>query len=215
MSDHFTPEALAFLDDLKANNSRDWFTAHKKTYEAEIKGPAQAFADFMSSELKAITGAAHTPKIFRIHRDVRFSKDKTPYNAHVHIAFAPDLELEAKPMWFFGLGTEQLTLGCGIFGFEKEALTAFRDDMAGPRGAELIAMTRDFEGKGLRIREPAMKTVPRGYDRDHPHAEALRRKGYAVWKDIGDRGFVTKPGLAARCRGEFEAMLPVYRFFGG
>ncbi len=213
--DHFDPEALRFLDDLSANNTREWFAANKKTYETQVKHPAAAFSQALAARLSDLVGVDHTPKVFRIHRDVRFSKDKTPYNTHVHISFAPQLDQEAPPMWFFGLDTDKLTLGCGIFGFEKAALDAFRTDMAGPRGAELMQLTEALGAKGLRVGAPALKTVPRGYDKDHPHAEALRRKGFSAWKDIPDRGFVTRPDLVRNCVKEFEALLPVYRFFGG
>lgn len=213
--DHFDPEALRFLDDLNANNTREWFAANKKTYETQIKHPAAAFAEALAISLGDLVGVGHTPKVFRIHRDVRFSKDKTPYNTHVHISFTPDVAQETPPMWFFGLDTKKLTLGCGVFGFEKAALNAFRDDMAGPRGVELIQLAKALGALGLRISEPALKTVPRGYDKDHPNAEALRRKGFSAWKDIQDRAFVTQPNLVRDCIKEFEQLLPVYRFLSG
>ena len=212
MFDSFSPAALTFLNDLKANNTRDWFAAQKPVYEAEIKRPGAAFAEAMAAALEATTGAIHRAKVFRIHRDVRFSKDKTPYNAHLHISFIPDIPADPPAMWVFGLGTDGRTLGCGIFGFEGPALGRWRDSMAGPKGAALIDLTRRFERYGCRISKPALKTIPRGYDKDHPHAEALRRKGFAVWRDTDDPGFPTAPGLVQRCQDEFARLMPVYSF---
>ena len=85
----FSDETLAFLNGLKANNSRDWFDANRKSYEAAVKAPSKAFSDIMAGELERLTGTAQKPKIFRINRDIRFSKDKTPYNTHIHISWMP------------------------------------------------------------------------------------------------------------------------------
>src|SRR4051794_41802538 len=83
----FPPAAQAFLAGLREHNDRDWFNAHKATYESAVKGPAEALLAYLEPELAALTGGPVSGKIFRIHRDVRFSKDKRPYNAHLHIAF--------------------------------------------------------------------------------------------------------------------------------
>lgn len=209
--DSFSPEALRFLSDLKANNTKEWFAANKATYERHLKEPGKQFADAMSLALRDVTGRDHGGKIFRIHRDVRFSKDKTPYNAHLHMAFAPKDQLGQPPMWFFGLSPEKLSLGCGVFQYDKEALVAFRTAMAGPKGAELIQLTTDVRAAGLRVGEPELKRVPTGFDKDHPHGEALRRKGFAAWIDVADSAFVTEPNLAKRATGLFDQIMPVFR----
>ncbi|MFZ2101712.1 MAG: DUF2461 family protein, partial [Oricola sp.] len=77
----FNDETITFLADLKANNARDWFADNKPLYERALKKPAGAFAGLMADELEKLTGAPHKPKIFRINRDVRFSRDKSPYNS--------------------------------------------------------------------------------------------------------------------------------------
>ncbi|MDU8946634.1 DUF2461 domain-containing protein [Ovoidimarina sediminis] len=210
--DHFPEDTLPFLSDLKANNTRDWFHAGKPRYEAALREPGAAFAGAMAGALADLTGADHRAKIYRIHRDVRFSKDKTPYNAYLHISFAPDGAGEDPPMWFFGLWPEKLTLGCGVFAFAGPRLEAFRTAMAGPDGARLIALEADCTAAGLRLSDAHLKTVPRGYPRDHPHASALKRKGFSAWRDMASAGIVTEPGLVAACRDAFEGMLPVWRF---
>jgi len=85
---HFAPQAVAFLTDLKANNNREWFAAHKADYEVYVKEASVAFCRLMVEALDDMTGAAHQAKIFRIYRDVRFAKDKTPYKTYQHILFA-------------------------------------------------------------------------------------------------------------------------------
>ncbi|WP_170350787.1 DUF2461 domain-containing protein [Ruegeria atlantica] len=207
----FSSEALGFLEGLEANNTKDWFAAHKTTYETQLKDPSKHFADGMAGALQDLTGQGHRSKIFRIYRDVRFSKDKTPYNAHLHIAFIPQGNAVQPPMWFFGLSPEKLSLGCGVFQYDKNALDAFRTAMAGPKGAELIQLTEDMRQDGFRIEDPELKRVPTGFDKDHPHAEALRRKGFAVWMDAGAPAFVIEPNLIERTSALFGKLMPVFQ----
>lgn len=208
--DSFSPLAVEFLKDLKANNTKDWFAANKATYEETIKGPGSRFAADMAMELKNLTGQSHNSKIFRIHRDVRFSKDKTPYNAHLHIAFMPETSRVQPPMWFFGLSPGKLSLGCGVFQYDKDALALFRAAMSGPMGTDLMNLSSQMRDKGFDIKEPDLKRVPSGFDKDHPNSDALRRKGFSVWNDNHDPKFVTKPDLVKRTADEFVELLPVY-----
>lgn len=210
--DCFSAEALGFLNDLKANNERDWFHANKKTYENEVKKPTAAFAAAFADALGTFAGKPHGSKVYRINRDVRFSKDKTPYNTHIHISFAAEPMQANAPMWFFGLDTEKLTLGCGVFEFDKQGLPLFREAMSGEAGNKMLTLIGEMQTANLRVSEPSLKTVPRGYDKDHPNAEALKRKGLSVWRDIPEPSFVTKPDLVSRSLEEFENLLPVYRF---
>ena len=207
----FSPKVLTFLSDLRANNTRDWFAAHKAIYEAEVKAPAAGFGQAMADALGSLTGQPHSHKVYRIHRDVRFSKDKTPYNAHIHLSFAEVGGGPNTPMWFFGLNPDRLALGCGVFAFDKPGLGAFRTLMAGPQGGELIALTSDLQAKGVRVSEPELKRVPAGFDKDHPHGEALRRKGFSAWCDVEDVAFVTEPRLVQRTVSKLVDLLPVYR----
>lgn len=208
--DHFSKEALGFLTDLKSNNTRDWFNQHRKTYEVEVREPTKEFARHMSDALGQFTGQTHDAKIFRINRDIRFSKDKTPYNAHIHISFAPQSDQVSPPMWFFGLSPEKLSLGCGVFQYDKEGLTRFRAAMAGPQGAALIRLAEEMQAQGLRVSAPDLKRVPPGFDAAHPHGEALRRKGFSGWKDIEDPGFVTTPDLTSRTVQQMRSLRPIY-----
>lgn len=209
--DCFAAEAVGFLQELKVNNTKDWFAANKATYETHIKAPSKLFAEDMELALRDLTGQDHSSKIFRIHRDVRFSKDKTPYNAHLHLAFLPTGQAVQPPMWFFGFSPERLSLGCGVFQYDKGALDTFRDAMAGPLGAELIQTTLEMRKQGFRIGDPELKRVPPGFDKDHPHEETLRRKGFAVWKDARSSNFVHEPKLTERTATELAELMPVFQ----
>lgn len=206
----FSKEAILFLNNLKANNTRAWFNDNKKTYEREIKKPAEIFSDAMAKSLSDLTGRAHSSKIFRIHRDVRFAKDKTPYNTHLHIAFTPETGKATPPCWFFGLDTESLTLGTGVFAFDKPELETFRARVAGQEGPKLVKLLRQLEGKGVRLSQAELKRVPSGYPKDHQQAELLRRKGLAAWIDLGDPEQAAKADLLEVCHASFKRVKPVF-----
>ena len=169
----------------------------------------------MTGALRELTGDLHKSRIFRIHRDIRFSKDKTPYAPRIHLAFKSETDAIQPPMWFFGLSPEKLALGCGVFQYEKGALDAFRRAMAGEDGAELIALSDRLRAEGLRVSDPALKRVPPAYGGDHPNGEALRRKGFSAWIDIADPGFATQPDLVRRTVHEFERLMPVFTLLSG
>ena len=211
----FSQGAVLFLQNLKANNTRAWFNANKQIYESEIKKPAEDFVSTIAGGLHDLTGKAHGSKVFRIHRDVRFSKDKTPYNAHLHIGFTPKGGLQASPSWFFGLDTEKLTLGTGVFAFEKPTLERYRERVAGPEGATLAAILSRSENDGCRLSEPDLARVPPGYAKDHPQAALLKRKGLAVWIDLGGPEQATRDDLAEHCLTAFARMKPVFDWLNG
>lgn len=175
----FSPETLQFLTDLKANNDRDWFTANRARYEAHVLAPSRAFIAELSDRLGAALGRPVEGRLYRLNRDLRFSKDKTPYNAHVHIGFA-----EGGPaIWMVGFEPGRLSLGYGAFAFPPEALTRWRTAVAGPSGAGLAEVLKGLADQGLRLSTPELKRVPAPYPAEHPHAALLRHKSLSVWED--------------------------------
>ena len=206
----FPKEAVKFLSDLKANNTRDWFTANKATYEAAIKRPAAEFCDAMSARLEKMTGTRCKPKVFRINRDLRFSKDKTPYNAHLHISFIPETGQPSPPCWFFGLEPKRIVFGAGNFGFDKQALETYREKVDGPDGKKLAKLLERLEAKDARTGEPELKRVPSGYAQDHPLADLLRRKGLSAWIDMKDTKAASCPEFTSECQATFKTLKPLY-----
>lgn len=193
------PEAAQFLNALAANNDRAWFAQNKKIYEAELKRPAKRFADTLALELERATGLSHQPRIFRINRDLRFTKDKTPYNTHLHISCTPDGGGKAMPAWMFALECDRLVLGVGIFDFPGKALDRWRERVDGPDGEALARQLAKLLASGARMDEPKLKRVPAPFPADHPRASLLRRKGLAVWMDIEDQATAFGEKGPARC----------------
>ena len=206
----FPEECVTFLRGLKANNDKAWFAGNKAVYERAIKHSAEAFCRATVDRLTALTGAAHTSKVYRLHRDLRFSKDPTPYNAHLHISFIREGEGGGGLAWLFGLEPGRLVLGVGVMAFEKATLETFRHRVAGPQGAALSAVLDRLRGAGIRIDAPELKRVPRGFDPDHAHAGLLRRKSLTVWKDFPDPMAATRPDWLDTCLSGFDQLRPVY-----
>ena len=98
----FTHETVRFLADLEANSTRDWFAANQAVYERAVKMPAPYFCMAMQVRLETLTGQPYSAKIYRIHRDVRFLKDTTPYNAHLPVSFNPRGPVAVPSAWFVG-----------------------------------------------------------------------------------------------------------------
>ncbi|WP_186827015.1 DUF2461 domain-containing protein [Shimia ponticola] len=182
MADDFAqliPDARDFYTRLAANNSKDWWTAHKTEYESRLKRPALLFLDVIADHLRQVTDTSIQTKLFRPHRDVRFSKDKTPYHTHLHMLWSMG---DDAPGYFLGLSHTYLRIGAGRMGFEKDTLLRYR--AAIDEGGPLLDAIDDAENKGYTPHEPALKRVPSPFDKDHPRADLLRQKACSYWSDI-------------------------------
>ena len=208
--DYFDKEAISFFKKLDKNNNRDWFQANKATYEAYVKGPGEAFCREMVPILSQMTGVPHQSKIFRINRDVRFSKDKRPYKAYMHMLFRPQEERVNRPAWFFGIQPDGLFFGCGIMWMEKQALDSYRARVAGPEGEDLTKIMKSFQKKGFRMREPQLKRVPTQYGQDHPHGALLRRKSLAAWIDYDTPDAALEMSFLKTCKSEYKKLKPLF-----
>jgi uncharacterized protein (TIGR02453 family) len=206
-----SPATTAYLGALRENNDRAWFTAHKSDYEAHLKYPAEQFASALAGELAAQSGTPHEYRIFRIHRDVRFAKGKTPYNAHLHISLSPDGGCrEGGPAWMFGLDPDGLTLGAGIFVFSPAQLTQWREWCASEEGAAIEAMLAKLTISGARLSEPELKRVPAPWNAEHPREAQLRRKGLSAWLDQRDPSIAFGAKGPARCAAELMKLRALF-----
>ena len=206
----FPPTAMRFLADLTANNDRDWFAAHRDAYEATIRQPGEAFVEAMAPRLSAIAGQPMSGKIFRIHRDVRFSKDKRPYNTHLHVAFLPATGAGPTGSGFYlGLEPDRLVLGAGCFEF-GERLDAYR---AAAADDEVLAdILAGLAADSYRLSDPELKRVPAPYPANHPHADLLRRKSVTAWRDTDDRRLIETAAVMDLCGETFARLTPLHRW---
>jgi uncharacterized protein (TIGR02453 family) len=162
-------EALEFYEGLEADNSKTYWTAHKTTYDEAVRGPMVA----LLAELEPAYGAG---KIFRPYRDVRFAKDTPPYKTHCGALL--------ERGGYVQLSSDGLAAGRGRWHLEPDQLRRYRaavDDESS--GGVLVAIVADLTRQDIGLAShDALKSVPRGFDREHPRADLLRRKGLAAWK---------------------------------
>ncbi|WP_299419753.1 TIGR02453 family protein [uncultured Shimia sp.] len=196
-------DSRAFLNALADNNTKEWFNDNKPTYEAQLKTPALALLDTMAASLEKQTGQVPSTKLFRPHRDVRFSRDKTPYHLHLHMLWS------SPPVgYFFGIGRNYLSVGGGIMGFDKNQLTRWRAAVDGPKGVQLAGAIADLQCQGARMDSPELKRVPVPFDKDHPQAALLKRKSCTVWFDF-EESDITKGGLTSQLETAFQNLQPL------
>jgi uncharacterized protein (TIGR02453 family) len=170
----FGKGALAFYDELAANNSRDWWHANKARYEDEVRRPMEELLEDVSQEF----GEA---KLFRPNRDTRFSKDKTPYKTSIAAVIHDD----AGGSVYVSLSADGMHVGGGTYHPERPRLARLRQAIDDDRaGAELERIAADLrKAKADVTAHEALKTAPRGYSADHPRIDLLRMSGIiGMWE---------------------------------
>ena len=209
----FDQSTLDFLTSLKANNSRGWFQEHTADYEAGVKMPSKVFAAEFSAKLEKLVGQPQKSKVFRINRDLRFSKDKTPYNTHIHISWTSGSGVQ--PAFMFGLAPEYCTIGCGAFEFPKKSVDRYRRKLQQDFGDKLAAEIAALQKSGHRLSDPVLKRVPAGFDADHPNADLSRHKGLAVWYDFPQPDAVLSDDFADTCLTHFKKLKSFWGLLAG
>ncbi len=181
----FGPDAMGFLEGLEADNSKAYFDAHRSTYDEQVAQPLKRLVLAVGDRLAAgpAPDIEYEPKIgrsmFRINRDLRFSKDKTPYHPHLDLAWWQGDQAKTSPGFIMRIRHDEVLTGVGVFALTDDRLQRFRDAIVGPAGEELDTIVRATirSVRGASLSEPSRKRVPRGYDPDHPRADYLRYDG--------------------------------------
>lgn len=205
------PEAgIAFLRDLAANNDRAWFAKHRDLYKRALEGPGKNFCAAMEAALTRRFNRPFKGKIFRLHRDLRFSHDKTPYNTHLRMAFFPQTDASPGFGFYFSLEVERVILGGGVMGFPKAALEAYRQSVAEDEsGAQLERLLAALVAAGFRLDAPELKRLPSGIAKDHPREALLRRKSLTLWRDLSGHRFITDSKTIEFCADVFAELQPL------
>jgi uncharacterized protein (TIGR02453 family) len=186
MSVTFGPETWAFLDGLAADNTKATFDANRSTYQAHVTEPSAALVGVLADLLPAQVhpGLRAEAKVgrslFRINRDIRFSKDKTPYKTHLDFLFwIGDGPPRSQPVCILRLTSSEVVLGAGQAGLRGPDLQRYRDRLDDDaEGARIAAIVASLRSKGSELSEPDRAKPPRPHPVDHPNAELLRRDGF-------------------------------------
>jgi len=207
---HFTKSTFAFLAELAANNNRDWFEANKARYEADVKGPFLELIAALQPGLKKINPAiVADPKpnggsMMRIHRDTRFSKDKSPYKTFVAAHFAHMAgKGEGTPGYYLRIEPGGSMAGGGMWQPGGDALKQVRDAIVDDPKSWAKAVAGQSVGRMCQFAGESLKRPPAGYDPAHAYIEDIKRKDFAVFVSMAD---------AEVCRADFkDAVLEQYR----
>ena len=197
MPDRFTGfprDAVAFLHELTFEMNRTWFEANKARYQRVWVEPLTALLGAVAGKLARAYDAPLTPKVFRIHRDTRFSKDKSPYKTHV----AGVIHAGGAAALYLHVGTDEEYVGAGIYYFEDAQLPRWRKLVAADKtGAEVAAHIAKLRRRGFTVGgHDDYKKVPKGFAPDHPRADLLRMRGLTAGFPAMPRGLLFKPALA-------------------
>ena len=186
----WSPEAVEFFQDLQADNTKAYWSAHKDFYEASVREP-------MAELLDELSGEFGPGRIARPYRDIRFRADKSPYKTEAGAMLGSA---------YIRLSAAGLAAGNGMFHLAADQLARYRDAVADDgSGAEIAAIVASFPGDDISmIGHDKLKSAPRGYPADHRRAELLRYKGLAAYKEWPVERWLSTPAAAERIR-EFLA----------
>ncbi len=206
----FNSAIFRFLKDLKANNNRDWFQQNKSRYEKELKKPALEFILEFGDHLQRISPhfradpKANGGSLFRIYRDVRFSKDKSPYKTHAGLHFRHEAGKDAyTPGFYLHLEPGGCFVGVGLWHPDGPTLKLIRDKIAAkPEEWKRAVGGREFQ-KIFSVEGQRLKRPPRGYDPDHELIEVLKMKDFTALapltqKQVTDKDFAAE--FASLCK---------------
>ena len=220
----FRPGALGFLRRLKRNNRRDWFERHRPVYETEVRDPMRALVEEMDVRLARLapelTGDPRH-SIFRIHRDIRFSADKSPYKTNAACQFyhqdagrgAGQDAKGAGAGLYFQLAHGECFVAGGMWMPARPALDRIRETIAdSPEAFRRVLRASAFRRRFGRLDdESVLKRMPRGYAEDHPAAEWLRYRSFTASRIMTERE-VQSPRLPAILARDFAAVVPLVRW---
>jgi uncharacterized protein (TIGR02453 family) len=195
----FGPRVREWFRGLEADNTKEYFAAHRDFFDESVRGQMEALLDELSRKFGGDV------KLFRQNRDIRFSPDKSPYKTHTYgVVMGSELALHGL---YASISADGLFAGSGYYTMARDQLERYREAVATDRpGSELSELAAKAEKAGLELSGDALATAPRGYPKDHPQIELLRLKtltlgarlkfGRGISRTDG-LGFVTKTWRAA------------------
>lgn len=208
-----------FLTRLKHNNSKDWFDANRELYESDILNPSRDFVISMGVKLRQLVPAiVADPRVnrslFRINRDIRFSKNKSPYKTHIGIFFwegkAPKLENSG---YYFHIEPEELFIGVGLHIFPKWVLEKYRQAVSDPQlNITLTDAISIVQRNGGEIGGDKYKRYPAGYSLDVADPELLLYKGIYGLTRVRDFDLLSNVDLVDFCFEKFRELSPIHNW---
>ncbi|TLM81774.1 DUF2461 domain-containing protein [Pseudarthrobacter sp. NamE2] len=196
--------AFDFYAELQDNNNRDWWLEHKENYQVLVRDPLAS----LLAELKPRFGPG---RLFRPNRDIRFSHDKSPYKT-AQGAFA---SVQEGVGYYLQISAHGLVVGGGYHSHSPAQLVRYRNSVdASGTGDSLRHIVDAIAAAGFAVEGEKLKTVPRGYARDHPRAELLKHKSLAASMDLGRPDWLDSPAAGQELSGLWEKLRPMVDWVG-
>jgi uncharacterized protein (TIGR02453 family) len=214
----FPKDFFKFFNELKKNNSRDWFTANKPRYYESVVQPMGEYIVSIAPHLERISPfykadpKPHNGSMFRIYRDTRFSKDKTPYKTHAACHFRHQAGRDAHaPGFYMHIETDRISIGGGIWRPPAKQLGQIREFIAdNPSAWEKLARSSAVKKMGG-VQGDSLKRPPRGYEPDARHIEDLKRKSFYLMSEA-DPELALSPELVTESTRVFRAVAKLNHF---
>ena len=197
-------EAFDFYDALVADNSRIFWAAHKPDYESHVRSPMLA----LGAELEEEFGAGH---LYRPYRDLRFSRDPTPYKDHQGYFVAARNGLG----WYVQVAVTGLMVAGGWYSATPEQLANYRAWVADDEAGRLQGLLEETAARGLVAGGQRLKTRPRGVAPDHPRLELLRHRTLFVAREWEPQAWMGTPRAVDQVRDQWRAMVPLIDLLAG
>lgn len=215
---HFSERTFGFLEELAKNNNRGWFSANKARFEEDVREPAIRFILDFAPHLKAISPhfkadpRGNGGSLFRIYRDTRFSKDKSPFKTHTGIQFRHDLGKDAHaPGYYLHIEPGVCFIGVGTWRPDGKALLKIREGLGENPSLWEAAVSHPPFRKRFELSGESLARPPRGFDPNHPFIEDLKRKDFIAVSSLADSE-VTDPAFAQSFGSACRAGTPFMAF---
>ena len=214
----FPKQTLTFLRGLQRHNTKAWFDEHRADYDRYWVEPAKDFVVAAGEALQKVAPVAYEPKIngsiFRINRDIRFSKDKRPYKDHLDFWFWEGERKGAVSGFFMRITPKELGIGVGAHGFDKDRLAAYRRAVADAEaGKRLATAVKKVERAGYDVKGEHYKRVPRGFEAGDALQERLLKHA-ALWcgTDAAHPPELHTAKLVTHAVREWRKLAPLHRW---
>ncbi len=215
----FPKDCVEFYSELTRNNDKIWFEKNREWFDESVMAPAREFVAVMGQRLKTIAPEVNAdPRVnkslFKIHRDTRFSPDKTPFKTHLGIMFWEGVRKRMEcSCFYFHLEPPDLMVGCGIYMFPKPHLAEYRDSVVHPKhGSRLVKAILEAKQSGFDIGGMHYKKTPRGFDPEHEYSAYLLHNGLTVGTRSAIPNALSSSKILDFCFERFEKMAPVHRW---
>ncbi|MEL4308445.1 DUF2461 domain-containing protein [Joostella sp. CR20] len=206
---HISPSVYNFLNQLKENNNRDWFNEHKDEFKASQQLVKKFFAELFETFQKY--DEVDQVKLFRIYRDVRFSANKQPYKEHFSGTFSRK-KPQLRGGYYLHFEPGNTFLACGFWAPEKEDLNRIRKEFEiDATEIRAIVNAPDFKKEFGSLEGDELKTAPRGFDKNHPAIDLIKKKQYIVTKNFTDKE-VMSPDFQEKVIEAYKTIRPFFDY---